>query len=271
MTVVTSLTAADVDLSRTRADGAVFLKAFLDYAKRGPRTLTEAITEADAGGFDSPFEREVFEELQRGGLSLHRQVGCGGFKIDMAVVDPEAGGRYLLGVECDGATYHSSATARDRDRLRQLVLEGLGWRLCRIWSTDWLRNRQKQVRRVLQELEAAKQPRAVRAEKPLPPLVETVAPSPPLATAPPQLPAYATIEDVPEAMIRATILSLVGEYGATEADDLCVSVSRCLGFKRVGPRIKARIENSLDALARERKLERQDDGRLTAVTSPVGG
>src|SRR5207248_1692081 len=126
-------------------------------------------TSADAGGFDSPFEREVFEELQRRGLIVHKQVGCGGFKIDMAVVDPAAGGRYLLGVECDGATYHSSATARDRDRLRQAVLQGLGWRLCRVWSTDWLRNREKQVQRVLRALDEAARPPTVQKEEPPPP------------------------------------------------------------------------------------------------------
>ena len=151
MTVVASMTANDVDLSRAGAEGARLLKAFLDYAERGPIALAAAITEANRRAADSPFEEEVGDELARRGLTVHRQVGCSGYLIDMAISDP-ATGRYLLGVECDGATYHSSATARDRDRLRQAVLEGLGWRLVRVWSTDWVRDRNGQVNRVLAAL-----------------------------------------------------------------------------------------------------------------------
>jgi very-short-patch-repair endonuclease len=156
MTVVSSLRAQDIDLSRTTALGVQLLWAYLDYAERGPEALRAAIKEDSNRDFDSPFEREVHEELKRHDLQLHRQVGCGGFRIDLAVVDSRAPGRYLLGIECDGATYHSSATARDRDRLRQEVLEQLGWRICRIWSTDWLRDRAGQVRRVLAALEKAR-------------------------------------------------------------------------------------------------------------------
>jgi len=269
MTVVASMTAADVDLSRTQAEGARLLRAFLDYADRGPRALAEAVTAADAGDFDSPFERAVFEELGRRGLTLHKQVGCGGFKIDMAVVDPAAGGRYLLGVECDGATYHSSATARDRDRLRQGVLEGLGWRLCRIWSTDWLRNRDKQVRRVLSAMEETTPLPKAPAVDEKPPAGDP-APGVPATPAPPPPPSYEGIDAVPELVIRTTALALIIEYGATEPEDLCGAVSRRLGFKKLGKRIKARVESSLADLARERKLERQGDGRWGATSKTAG-
>src|SRR5262249_900596 len=167
MTVVASMTASDIDLSRTGAEGSKLLKAFLDYAERGPVALAAAVTEADARGADSPFEREGGDELARRGLRVHRQVGCGGYLIDLAIADPQQGGRYVLGVECDGATYHSAATARDRDRLRQGVLEGLGWRLVRVWSSDWVRDREKQVNRGLAALEAAKNPKpALPAREP---------------------------------------------------------------------------------------------------------
>ncbi len=84
-----------------------------------------------------------------------------GYRIDLGVVDPDHPGRYLLGIECDGATYHSAQTARDRDRLRQQVLEGLGWTLLRIWSRDWISDRAREIDRVLttlQALEAARRP-----------------------------------------------------------------------------------------------------------------
>jgi very-short-patch-repair endonuclease len=80
---------------------------------------------------------------------VHHQVGCSGYRIDLAVVDPSAPGRYLLGIECDGATYHRAATARDRDKLRQLILEGLGWKLHRIWSTDWWHDANQEIDKLL--------------------------------------------------------------------------------------------------------------------------
>ncbi|MBN0617346.1 DUF559 domain-containing protein, partial [Pseudomonas aeruginosa] len=87
--------------------------------------------------YDSPFEEAVANALRRKGWQVVTQVGVSSFRIDLAVVDPDAPGRYLAGVECDGATYHRSATARDRDKLREQVLRGLGWEILRIWSTDW--------------------------------------------------------------------------------------------------------------------------------------
>ena len=156
ITVVSSLRASDLDLTKIGAEGVRLLRAYLEYAEFGIQALRSGITAAGERDFDSPFEIEVYEELTRRGLTIHKQVGCSRFHIDLAVVDPAAPGRYLLGVECDGATYHSSATARDRDRLRQQVLEDLGWRICRVWSTDWLRDRDGQVRRVQAELEEAR-------------------------------------------------------------------------------------------------------------------
>jgi very-short-patch-repair endonuclease len=269
MTVVTSMVAADIDLSRTGAEGVKLLRAFLDYAERGPRALDEAVSGAEEGAFDSPFERAVYEELRRQGLTLHTQVGCGGFKIDMAVLAPGTTGRYALGVECDGATYHSSATARDRDRLRQAVLEGLGWRLCRIWSTDWLRNCEKQVQRVLTALAAALEatPAAPIVETPPNP-VEVV--PPPVARTPAPTPSYASIEDVPEPVVREAVVAVVSEYGSTESDDLCGAVARRLGFKRLGTKIKSRIEQAMTALERGQQLQRQADGRWSAFAVPTG-
>ena len=90
--------------------------------------------------FDSPFEEAVYDFLMSKGYNVITQVGCSGFRIDMAVKDPVLSGKFALGIECDGATYHSSRTARERDRLRQEMLESMGWRIYRIWSTDWIKD-----------------------------------------------------------------------------------------------------------------------------------
>ncbi|MND67391.1 ATP-dependent RecD-like DNA helicase [compost metagenome] len=134
--VFASLQPEQIDLTRTQAIGVRDLKHFLEFAQRGPRALAEAVT-GSVGGFDSPFEEAVARALTSRGWQVHTQVGVSAFRIDLGVVDPDAPGRYLAGVECDGATYHRSATARDRDKLREHVLRGLGWEILRIWSTDW--------------------------------------------------------------------------------------------------------------------------------------
>lgn len=136
--------AGDLDLRRTPARGVRALKTFLQYARTGRLDVSQAT----GRGADSPFEQAVADELRARGHEVEHQVGSVGFFVDLAVIDPDRPGRYLLGIECDGATYHSARSARDRDRLRQQVLEGLGWRIHRIWSTDWFRNRDREMERV---------------------------------------------------------------------------------------------------------------------------
>jgi len=101
------------------------------------------------------FELDVYEALNSKGIVLVPQLGCSKFRIDFAACHPTAPGKYVLAIECDGATYHSSYTARDRDRLRQQQLEKLGWTFHRIWSTDWFLRRQEEIDRAVQAFEKA--------------------------------------------------------------------------------------------------------------------
>src|SRR5262249_30881570 len=155
----------------------------------------------------------------RQGLTVHRQVGCGGFRIDLAIIDPAQRGCYRLGVECDGAAYHCSTTARDRDRLRQEVLEGLGWRICRVWSTDWVRDRATQVRRALEALAGTTVPFLGPApiDPPLPPPETT---SRPAHQHHPAEPPPHSIDDVPDAEIQKLLLDTVARFGGTGTEDL---------------------------------------------------
>jgi very-short-patch-repair endonuclease len=162
--VFTNLRHDDIDLARTQARGVTALKTFLKYAETGVLDVPRPT----GGEADSPFEEAVMQAIARHNYQLHAQVGSGGFFIDLAVVDPEHAGRYLLGIECDGATYHSSRSARDRDRLRQQVLEGLGWRIHRIWSTDWFTYPDRELHKVLTAIEQAKAARSAAA-----PIAET--------------------------------------------------------------------------------------------------
>lgn len=134
--VFSSLRAEELDLSRTQAEGVRDLKHFMEFAERGARALGEAVF-GSVGDFESPFEEAVARALTSKGWRLQSQIGVSAFRIDLGVVDPNAPGSYLAGIECDGATYHRSATARDRDMIREQMLRGLGWDILRIWSTDW--------------------------------------------------------------------------------------------------------------------------------------
>ncbi|PKH07035.1 DUF3320 domain-containing protein [Moritella sp. Urea-trap-13] len=144
MEVFANFTATDMGTSDASPFGVRALKHFLQYAETGVLVKQEETGKAP----DSPFEEEVIYAIQQLGYKVEPQVGCAGFYIDIAVRDPNNPGRYMLAVECDGATYHSSRSARDRDRIRQNVLEGLGWRFHRIWSTDWFRNAHKETQRL---------------------------------------------------------------------------------------------------------------------------
>jgi len=144
MNVFSNFKADEMPTADASPFGVRSLKNFLHFADAGELVKSEETGKEP----DSPFEEEVISSIRSLGYKVQPQVGCAGFYIDIAVRDPNKLGRYMLAVECDGATYHSSKSARDRDRIRQSVLEGLGWRFHRIWSTDWFRNRHKETERL---------------------------------------------------------------------------------------------------------------------------
>jgi very-short-patch-repair endonuclease len=145
--VVSSFNHLDIDVSRIRpGSGVELLRDYLQYAASNGKRLGDAqLTTVPL----NDFEADIFDVLSGQGLKLVPQVGASHYRIDMVAEHPQKPGRFVLALECDGATYHSSYTARDRDRLRQLQLENLGWRFHRIWSTDWLLRKEDEVKRTL--------------------------------------------------------------------------------------------------------------------------
>jgi very-short-patch-repair endonuclease len=137
----------DPDRIQTTANspwGARALKQYLIYAWTG-------ILQQPDNGADQPandFEQSVGGVLRDKGYEVVPQVGVAGFFIDLGVKHPAKPGAFLLGIECDGAGYHSARSARDRDRLRQEILENLGWKIHRIWSSDWFKSRDSEIRRL---------------------------------------------------------------------------------------------------------------------------
>ena len=150
--IFTSILGDDIDLSKTQSIGAAMLKNYLDYVRAGGSARALVGKGAAGGESESPFEVAVARALEMNGRDVERQVGVSGYRIDLAVKSKDLSGKYMLGIECDGAQYHSSRTARDRDRLRQEVLESLGWTIHRVWSTDWYRDPSKELERIEQAL-----------------------------------------------------------------------------------------------------------------------
>lgn len=151
MHVFTSMSSADILADSTATKGRLALRNFLAYCERTPESVAHETRRSP----DSDFEIAVAQALEKQGFSCTPQLGVAGYFLDIAVRHPEDPSRYIVGVECDGATYHSAKSARDRDRLREQILEGLGWRVVRIWSTDWFHNPDLQIQRVVNRIHEA--------------------------------------------------------------------------------------------------------------------
>ena len=151
MIVFSTLHPDRIDLSRTQARAVADLRDFLEFAERGKSVLGSSVR-GHGEDFESPFEAAVARELRMKNWQVHPQVGVSAYRIDLGIVHPDASGRYLVGIECDGAMYHSSAFARERDKIRQSVLEDLGWTIIRIWSMDWWSNKNGALEKVNEAL-----------------------------------------------------------------------------------------------------------------------
>ncbi|WP_040329550.1 DUF4011 domain-containing protein [Clostridium ihumii] len=153
--LVGSILPTDIDLSRTKAEGVKMLRSYMEFAMQGMNAVVNEIKESEIVCLESPFEESVYDYLVSKGYNVATQVGCSGYRIDMAIKHPTLSGTYVLGIECDGATYHSARTSRERDRLRQSVLENIGWTIYRIWSTDWIKDKNTEGNNLIKAIEKA--------------------------------------------------------------------------------------------------------------------
>ena len=248
MTVVSSFTSPDLDPTKLRAEGAKMLGRYLAYAESGGSNLGEVAKDKPAL---NPFERDVEAQLIRAGIPLVPQWGCSGYWIDYVAKHPTLPGRMVLAIECDGATYHSSETARDRDRLRQEHLERLGWRFHRIWSTEWFRHRDAEIARAVAAYQAA----VVAADAASAPVVDdpapVIAPPDPIgATRRGRMPIHPGLGPItaytPEELV-ALIRWIESDTLLRTEDELLSEAISLLGFRRRG----RNIVDALEAAIRE--------------------
>lgn len=265
--VFTNLSSDDIDLNRSEATGVKALKTFLKYAESGSLDIP-VVTGRD---FDSDFEKAVCMSLQELGYEVKRQVGSAGFYIDLAVMDPDLPGRFMLGIECDGAAYHSARSARDRDRLRQEVLEGLGWTIHRIWSTDWFKQPERELKKVVEAIERAKllsKKESPREDTKIKQVVQEQSKSIQRIqrveleekeqvsdTAPYQM-TQLSIElgegefnTLPTSLVGSWVSQIVTDEGPVHVSEVMKRICDAAGIKRIGSRIQEKIENSFANLS----------------------
>jgi very-short-patch-repair endonuclease len=252
LTLVASFRKADLSPDSLTSRGAKLLAAYLAYAESLGTDLGR--DGADPAVPPNAFELDIQKALEaRLGVPIAPQYGVGRFRLDLAVPHPSEPGRYVLAVECDGATYHSTPTARMRDRLRQRVLEDLGWTFCRIWSTDWFNDRERELQRVevafRMACATAAAPPSVRTQQLVastPEANQTSRPEDKPKRSPcPARPPYASIVDVPDSTLRALVAWNRSDDILRSEAELVSLMAEQLGFRRIGARIRARLEEAI--------------------------
>ena len=146
--VFSNFLSRDMQVTPKTPKGVQVLKTYLYYAENG-KFPSELMKEDKK---ESAFEKSVYDYLVNEGFKVEKRVGCAGYRIDLAIIDPNNNDEYILAIECDGTSYNNNASARERDRIRQNILEGLGWNYYRIWSTDWYHNRQNARQNLTQKI-----------------------------------------------------------------------------------------------------------------------
>jgi very-short-patch-repair endonuclease len=244
-TIFSSITADDVKPAAGKL-GVNAFREFLQYAEKGYFDVAQ-ITERD---FDSEFEESVARFIKAAGYEVQPQVGMSGFFIDIGVIDPNNPNRFLCGIECDGATYHSSRSARDRDRLRQSILESRGWTIYRIWSTDWFHRRKDQEKKLLDALEGMRN--GTHANSQPVEVVDTVPMEP--VEVPAEIPqanvtVYVEFEgrisskkaphEVPVYQLTQLVEQIVQVESPVHEDEIARRVTKAFGLEKAGSRIQS--------------------------------
>ena len=241
----------DMDPGRSSAEGVELLRQYLEFAASGGTAMGGSLSEEPLNAFELNIQRQ----LERRGIPVTPQYGVAGYRLDFACAHPEQPGRMVLAIEADGASYHSAPTARDRDRLRQQVLENLGWWFHRIWSTEWFRDPEGQADLALEAWQHAvdladEADAGFAVASVAPPLsLEVCALSEEPDRGPrPAVPAGLPIGEYSMGQLVALARWLNSDTLLRTDDELLVEMRRELGFKRGGSRINAAILAAVGAV-----------------------
>ena len=251
MTVVSSFSEQDMDPERSAAAGVTLLRQYLQYVRSDGTNLGDRVWERPTL---NPFEADVRDTLVREGLKVIAQYGTSGYWIDFAVQHPTQSGRYVLAIECDGASYHSSESARDRDRLRQEQLERLGWHFHRIWSSEWFYDKPASLAKVLdayrEALRRSDETPDLQLREASSEFHDDGTPRRELSLAPrrenrPAVPKGYRIGEYSDSELTRMVRWVQSDGMLRTEDELVDEVLRALGFQRRGKNVVARITQAI--------------------------
>jgi very-short-patch-repair endonuclease len=255
--VISSFSHHEVDLDRSRSRGVQLLKLYLEYAASGGTRLPQSETSGEVPL--NAFEADIRDALEARGIRTRAQFGVSKYRIDLVAMHPEKHGRPVLAIECDGASYHSSATARDRDRLRQQHLMRLGWRFHRIWSTDWFFGREPEIERAVTAYEeAVRHADLVDADRERPTETRSVQvperashpSSTPSRLHKPVVPIRQSIDQYSDRELRQLVEWVTSDGILRTEEELIREAFAALPFDRLGPRIRSRLEGVVQEVRR---------------------
>ncbi len=162
MIIYSTLRPDQIDLNRSSAVGVAGLKRFLEYAQRGERITIDTQTTTDT---TISIENVIAKELRKAGYTVHTDIGCSGYKIDIGIVDEKNPSNYILGILCDGENYKQTKTARDREIVQNGVLKLLGWNICRIWTMDWWEKPEEVMETISEAIRTVKENEAKKPQE----------------------------------------------------------------------------------------------------------
>ena len=254
MIVVSSFQPEEIDTRKTSMLGPKLLKKYIEYAKSNGRNIGNENPEEV---LENPFEESIRKELESHGLILTAQYGVSQYRIDLVVHHPLKPGKYILAIECDGASYHSAPCVRDRDRLRQEHLEALGWCFHRIWSTDWFNYKEREIERALEtyhkllEDEMKVVVDEEGAEEVFDDFVENYTKRPPM----PGIGKKDNISKYSLWEIELLILWVQSDKKNRTDEDIVRETFELLPFKKMGSTIKATIETAINRLRSRKEIK----------------
>jgi hypothetical protein len=276
--VFASITDEDIDTERGKGKGVFAFKLFLHFARTGHLSIVST----PSATHDHGFETQVALALQDRGYQVHARVGTSGFFMDLAVAHPARPGRYLLGIECDGTSYRSARSARDRDRLRRSVLEDQGWILHRIWSTDWFQRPIEQLELTVAAIENAKAELDSRGQiqtardRAVPIEIVTIdregttevglvarsetnsACQPYVEATPVRVPGGHDLIETPAHVLAQMVEQIVAVEGPVHSDEVTARIRCAWNLQRSGVRIHSLMERAVTHAVQTRRIDTED-------------
>lgn len=272
------MTDEDIDPDFASGRKGVFaLKLFMHFARTGRMSLAESV----GRDRNAVFETQVAQAIQERGYQAHLNVGVSGLFVDIAIASPDQPDRYVLAIECDGPSYRSAKSARDRDRLRRSVLENQGWIVHRIWSGDWFKRPQEQLERVIAAIEAAKtelaRDGATAAHLPTYEIVSVDreefvemgigVSEPEIGAATPYIEASLTrpahvlvdLHLAPTGLLSQLVETVVHIEGPVHFDEVVARLRTAWGAAKAGVRMRDAIRRAIDVSVRQGRILTRDD------------